>query len=501
MEISASFLSSSLVLLLVLLLSLTYLLCHRPKNRAGGPPAKARQFVVQGRPFLDWSTDLLLKAPAATVAFPGGRVLTASPAVIEHILKTNFDNYPKGSRSNSSMADLLGDGIFNTDGHHWQIQRRIASLGFNNRSLRRYLTDVFHPEINDRLLPFLSRAAASGSTIDLQNLLERFAFDVVCRVGFGFDPALLVADAEDAGCKGGGRFARAYESALALILSRWRPHLWRIPRYLRIGNEAWLREELAILDDFAVRIVEDAKKTKKKNTATAESLIAPFIEAGGLSDRLLRDVVLNYVLAGRDTTSAALTWFFYLLSSQPAVRQRIFDEILAVRAKSGGSVGGMFDVEELKDMEYLHAAITETMRLYPPVPLDARSCAGNDVLPGGMKVKKGWSVNYNMYTMGRSEEIWGDDCREFRPERWLDREGAFQPESPFRFPIFYAGPRMCLGKEMAYMQMKAAAGAMVERFEFEVVGEELREHETVAVLRMKGGLPVRVTEVRRERVQ
>jgi cytochrome P450 len=57
--------------------------------------------------------------------------------------------------------------------------------------------------------------------------------------------------------------------------------------------------------------------------------------------------------------------------------------------------------------------------------------------------------------MARLEEIWGNDCMEYRPERWLDEEGVFRPESSFKYPIFHAGPRMCLGKEMAYIQMKS----------------------------------------------
>ncbi|KAF3327233.1 Cytochrome P450 94C1 [Carex littledalei] len=57
--------------------------------------------------------------------------------------------------------------------------------------------------------------------------------------------------------------------------------------------------------------------------------------------------------------------------------------------------------------------------------------------------------------MGRLEDIWGKDCMEFKTERWIDENGVFKPESPFRYPIFHAGPRMCLGKEMAYIKMKS----------------------------------------------
>ncbi|XP_020244341.1 cytochrome P450 94C1-like [Asparagus officinalis] len=102
---------------------------------------------------------------------------------------------------------------------------------------------------------------------------------------------------------------------------------------------------------------------------------------------------------------------------------------------------------------------------------------------------------YNSYAMGRSERIWGEDAREFKPERWLDGEGVFQPVSPYQYPVFHAGPRMCLGKDMAYIQMKVVVASVMERFEVEVVDvEKVREPELVLIMKMKGGLKVWVRE-------
>ncbi|KAJ8491734.1 hypothetical protein OPV22_013455 [Ensete ventricosum] len=81
------------------------------------------------------------------------------------------------------------------------------------------------------------------------------------------------------------------------------------------------------------------------------------------------------------------------------------------------------------------------------------------------------------------------------PDRWLNKDGEYRPMNPFRFPVFHAGPRMCLGKDMAYIQMKAVAASVMEKFEIEVVDKEReRELEYIMILRLKGGLPVRVRE-------
>ncbi|XP_039830731.1 cytochrome P450 94C1-like [Panicum virgatum] len=124
-------------------------------------------------------------------------------------------------------------------------------------------------------------------------------------------------------------------------------------------------------------------------------------------------------------------------------------------------------------------------------------CKQDDVLPDGTFVGKGWTVNHSVYAMSRLEELWGKDCEEFRPERWLREDGTFQPESPFRFPVFHAGPRMCLGKELAYIQMKSIVSCAFERFSFQYHGGE--EHpglDYTITLRMKGGLPMQVTKQR-----
>ena len=67
---------------------------------------------------------------------------------------------------------------------------------------------------------------------------------------------------------------------------------------------------------------------------------------------------------------------------------------------------------------------------------DAKICFSDDTLPDGLSVRKGDMVCYQPYAMGRMKFIWGDDAEEFRPERWLDENGLFCPESPFKFTAF-----------------------------------------------------------------
>ncbi|KAI4340720.1 hypothetical protein MLD38_025530 [Melastoma candidum] len=143
-------------------------------------------------------------------------------------------------------------------------------------------------------------------------------------------------------------------------------------------------------------------------------------------------------------------------------------------------------------MDYLHAAISEALRLYPSVPIDHKEVVEDDVLPDGTVLKKGMKVLYMIYAMGRMEAIWGKDCREFRPERWL-QEGRFKSESAYKFAAFNGGPRICLGKDFAYYQMKFVAASILYQYRVEVVEGHPIVPKLALTMYMKHGLRVRLS--------
>jgi cytochrome P450 len=392
------------------------------------------------------------------------------------------------------LEDFLGRGLFNSDGEQWLRQRKNASLEFTKRSLRSFVVDVVQAEVSNRLLPLLRRSSSSsepGTVLDLQDVLERFAFDTICMVAFGHDPCCLAhGGGELAEAK--SEFMRTFGEAQDLIVARFLDPVevsWKIKKWLNVGTERRLKKAIADIHGFAMDIVRARRRQSAENR---DDVLSRFVASDDdeHGDEFLRDVVLSLLIAGRETTSSALTWFFWLVSSRPDVVARVADE---VREAAAGARPGeaAFELDALRGMHYLHAALTESMRLYPPVPIDTQSCAADDTL-----VRKGWTVTYSAYAMGRLEAIWGEDCMEYRPERWLGEDGAFQPASPFRYTVFHAGPRMCLGKEMAYVQMKSIVASVIEEFVVDVVGKDagagVPEHVLSVTLRMKGGLPVRV---------
>ncbi|WJX12038.1 hypothetical protein P8452_02578 [Trifolium repens] len=442
-----------------------------------------------------WISDILHTVPSSTFilhrAFGSRQVFTANPAVVQHILKTNFSCYRKGQTLHRSVGDFLGNGIFNADGETWKFQRQISSHEFNTKSLRKFVETVVDLELTDRLLPILSEASRNQTILsDFQDILQRFTFDNICRIAFGFDPEYLLPSLPETA------FAKAFDDGTLISSVRFNaavPLIWKIKKILNIGTERRLKEAVAEVRGLATRIVREKKKELKEKAALESvDLLSRFLSSGHSDEAFVVDIVISFILAGRDTTSAALTWFFWLLSKHSHVENEIVKEIM------GKSETVSYD--EVKNMVYTHAALCETMRLYPPVPVDTKEAAYNDVLPDGTFVKKGWRIAYHVYAMGRSEKIWGPDWAEFRPERWLSQDEAgkwiFVGVDPYSYPVFQAGPRVCLGKEMAFLQMKRLVAGIMKQFRVIPAMDEDFEPEYTAHLTslMKGGFPVKIEE-------
>lgn len=457
----------------------------------------------------DWGTDMLRDSGGTHVFIGPWRsnldaVVCCDPKVLEYVLKDNFSNFPKGQDFYEEFHDLLGDGIFNADFERWREQRKIASLHFNSRNFRQFMAEAVSETVETRLKPVLADAAKRNLTVDLQDVFLRYTFDNTCSVVFGTNLGCLAVDMPQI------PFAKAFDECVeATFYRQITPRLlWKALRFLKVGKERRMLDALKHLKDF----VDDLIAFKKKEILISNAgrggdvrdLLACFMrqfqadELNGASHQFLRDMVLNFVIAGRDTSGVALAWFFWLLSCNPHVEEKIVQELCGVLGQRPKSQKmepmGPFTAKELQDCVYLHAALNETLRLYPSVPNDHKGVLHKDVLPGGTCIEPGMKFLYNIYALGRMESVWGPDCLDFKPERWIDMSSEGQPrmktESMYKFLAFNAGPRTCLGKDMAYLQMKAAAAGILRSFHVRVVENQVVKPKFSLILAMKNGLLV-----------
>lgn len=442
----------------------------------------------------DYMTDLARKHKTyRLLGLFRNEIYTSDPPNVEYMLRTNFENFGKGSHNHRILRDLLGDGIFTVDGEKWRQQRKISSYEFSTRVLREYSSVIFRRSAV-KLAKIVSKASTSGQAIDIQDLFMKSTLDSIFHVSFGIDLDSLHGVNEET-----GKFCNAFEASSTMTLWRYVDVAWPLKKILNIGSEATLKENIKIVDEYIYKLIHNAleqrQKLGDKTSMRRENIVSRFLQAETTDPKYLRDIILNFVIAGKDTTAVTLAWFIYMLCKHPAVQERVAKEIEEVTnvedVTDFAEFAARLTEESLEKMQFLTATINETLRLYPAVPVDAKICFSDDTLPDGFSVRKGDMVSYQPYAMGRMKFIWGDDAEEFRPERWLDGDGNVQPQSPFKFTAFQAGPRICMGKEFAYRQIKIMLSVLVGSFKFKMSDEKkIVKYQPMINLLIKGGLQV-----------
>ncbi|XP_054786973.1 cytochrome P450 704C1-like [Prosopis cineraria] len=445
----------------------------------------------------DHQTQVAKTLPTFRLLGPGfSELYTADTQNVEHILKSQFSKYNKGKRDEDLMIDLFGRGIFAVNGEMWKQQRKLASYEFSTRVLRDFSCSAFRTNAA-KLVRVISGFSNESVAFDMQDILMRCTLDSIFKVGFGVELNCLGGSSRE-----GIEFMKAFDDSNAIISWRYVDPFWKIKKFINIGCEANLKKNVKVIDDFVHRVIS----IKRENLANQqyhidkEDILSRFLMESKkdptMNDQYLRDIILNFMIAGKDTTGNTLSWFFYMLCKHPLIQEKVAQEVIeATRTQEGKPNIDEFVAniteDTLEKMHYLHATLTETLRLYPAVPVDGRTAEEDDVLPDGYAVKKGDGVYYMSYAMGRMPYIWGEDAEEFCPERWL-KDGVFKPESPFKFISFHAGPRMCLGKDFAYRQMKIVSMALLRFFRFKL-DDETRNvtYHVMLTLHVDKGLPLR----------
>lgn len=450
-----------LILALVVFLAIHSLRQEKKHGLACWPVVGMLPSLVHGvqKDLYEWISGVLCRTNG-TFTFRGpwftnlNCVVTCDPRNLEYLLKEKFSNFPKGGYFQNTVQDLLGNGIFSADGGSWHSQRKTAGIEFHSSKFRSLTTDSLLELVHQRLLPVLEESIISQSAaypVDLQDILLRFTFDNICMIAFGVDPGCLQPGLPEI------PFAQAFEAATEATIMRFviPTFIWKAMRYLGLGTEGDLKLSLKKVDQFADEVIRTRKKglslASPEGIKQRSDLLTVFMglkdEHGSpFSDKFLRDICVNFILAGRDTSSVALSWFFWLLNQKPEVEGRILAEICQIlnsrdnRHNTECEETLIFKPEEIKKMDYLQAALSEALRLYPS-------------------------------------------------ERWL-RDGRFTSESAYKFAAFNGGPRLCLGKDFAYYQMKFAAASILYRYQVKVIENHPVVPRMSLTLYMKYGLKV-----------
>lgn len=191
-----------------------------------------------------------------------------------------------------------------------------------------------------------------------------------------------------------------------------------------------------------------------------------------------------------------------MLIRHPRVVDKILEETRAVFTKADDCRSPSFDVISSSALPYTFAVFNETIRLYPPVPVELKECTQDSTFPDGTWLPKAAVVMWAPWSIGRSKRIWGCDADLFRPERWLIKNGngntCLLSKTAYEFPVFNGGPRSCLGKRMAELLALCVIVSLTRRYKFiEPVSEhgsrtKERRSQNSLTLPMENGCPCQI---------
>ncbi len=190
----------------------------------------------------------------------------------------------------------------------------------------------------------------------------------------------------------------------------------------------------------------------------------------------------------------------------PDAQNKILSELRSTFAEAKDELPLSFDTVQPSSLPYTAAVFNESLRFYPPVPVELKESTAETTFPDGTWLPKGSVVMWATWAMGRSKNTWGDDADEFRPERWhvAGDEGeplTLKTVSAFAFPVFNGGPRACLGKRMAESLAVYVVASLIWKYEFSEVSDKNitpgktpkeRLSQNSLTLPMEGGLPCHV---------
>ncbi|KAH9307072.1 hypothetical protein KI387_011476, partial [Taxus chinensis] len=325
--------------------------------------------VVGMMPWLLWNMSNIYENGAKVVIANGGtfkfrgpwwcsshlfQVVTSTPANLEHILKNDFANFPRGPYFKGAFFDIFGHGLFTADGELWKHQRKAMAIILSSTASRDRNFSLLQNLVHEKLLPLLEEAKEQKTVVDLQNILLQFTLDNICLTVFGRDTGSPNTAA---------RFASAFDEAIQCCTYRlvFPPFLWKLMRFLNVGFEKKLRTAEAIVREYISERVKCRVREVEEEKQVQGDILSSFIrleaeEGRSPSEKMLQDLTLSIFLASRDTSALAISWFFWILSMHPNVEEIIASELtnilkskhLRISEKTSYDEKKLFGWEELR---------------------------------------------------------------------------------------------------------------------------------------------------------
>jgi cytochrome P450 len=402
-------------------------------------------------------------------------IVSTDPAFLQRVLQKNQTNYNKSDIQVERMGEFQGQGLLNSHGAAWLRQRRLLAKGFLRSRLTRMLP--MQLEILDELMTSFDKEATRGP-VEIRQQMVRFTLRLVGK-------SLLGRSMGDAELQEiGDAISQIQEFIVRQIVQPY-----KIPWFQLSGQSAHYQKIRRDADRIVLRHIQAQRGEEGGDDDFLRLLLdTPCEETGEpMSEEQVMIESLQLMVAGNETSSNALSWIFYLLARHPDHLARIRGEIDAVIGDKP------LDFEALHALEKTLQVIDEAMRLYPPFWMVDRIALEDDEICG-IEIPAGTMVIPYIYGTHRNPAFWSDaesfDPSRFDPDRRKERNG-------FAYIPFGAGPRICIGNNMAILQILMIVTSVVRAYDFELLTDQPVGIRPMMILRPDGPITMRFRRIAR----
>ncbi len=411
---------------------------------------------------------------------PHRLAVVSDSAAIQRILVQRPQGFRRTRRLESVAAEMRLRGVFAAEGEDWRRQRRIVTAALN----RQKLADFF-PKLamtTARLHRRWDGAADRGEPVDLCRDLMRFTVDVTMQLAFGVDANTLETP--------GPAIQRHLDKVFPVLHRRTNaPFAWW--RFVRLPSDRALDRALAALEGDVEAMVRAARARMAAEPGRPPSdflealLAAVEDEESGFSDAEIFANAGTLLLAGEDTTANTIAWSMHYFMQYPALFRRARSEADALLAPAPA----LEDAEQANRLPFLDAFCNEVMRLKPVAPMHvAEPLQDTEML--GCLIPRGTPIMMLLrHAATREEHFAGGD--RFDPGRWLP-ESRPSPHDRRAFLPFGGGPRLCPGRALALLEIRAALAMLCRNFDLEPIETRRAVREHLAFTMMPANLHVRL---------
>jgi cytochrome P450 len=392
--------------------------------------------------------------------------LVTHPHDVEHVLQINQRNYRKPDVFNNPVGLLTGRGLLTSEGDFWRHQRRLAQPAFHRQRLAALATLM--TDAAESTAERWSQSAANGTPMDIAAEMMRLTLKITSLALFSND----ISDKAD-------RVGPAVRVAFEHVNYRM-SHPLALPERIPTRRNRRFLKAKRTLDELVFGLINEHRRTgEDRGDLLSMLLLTCDEETGeGMSDQQLRDEVITLLLAGHETTAAALSWIWYLLSLHPDIDCKLHAELAQV-------LGGRTPTfDDLPHLSYTAMVCKESMRLYPPAWGQPRQAIADDRV-GGYHIPAGVIITLCQWVTHRHPDFW-ETPEQFDPERFTPERSANRPRFAY-FP-FGGGARQCIGNNFAMMEAQLILATLAQRFRLDLVPKHPVEPDPTFTLRPRYGV-------------